>query len=123
MYRHDDLHAAILAQTAHTADTTNGNIVSRESLLAELANAAERNRRQALRVTQLEKRLSEALGETVWRETGLGAPTDLDALQRQITHLEQQAADLKRQLADRTDELEAARATSRELMAQLNRGL
>jgi ABC-type transporter Mla subunit MlaD len=84
-------------------------------------NSAERNRRQALRTAQLEKRLSEALGETVWQQTGLGASSALDALQRQISHLEQQVVDLGRQLADRTDELEAARATSRELMAQLNR--
>lgn len=121
IYRHDDLHAAIIAQTTHTADTTSDTTVSRESLLVELANSAERNRRQALRTTQLEKRLSEALGETVWQQTGLGASPDLDALQRQISHLEQQVIELRRQLADRTDELDAARATTRELMAQLNR--
>ena len=42
-------------------------------------------------VHQLEKRLSEALGEHAWRQSGLGAPADIDALHQQITHLEQQA--------------------------------
>lgn len=57
----------------------------------------------------------------VWRETGLGAPADLDTLHRQITSLQQEVTELRRQLTERTEELEAARAASRELMAQLNR--
>jgi hypothetical protein len=44
---------------------------------------------------QLEKRLSEALGEQAWRESGLGAPADIDALDQKITYLEQQSADLR----------------------------
>lgn len=72
------------------------------------------------RVQQLEKRLSEALGETAWREAGLGTPTDIDALHQKITHLEQQAIDLRLQLQERDEDLSAARATNRELMAQLN---
>jgi hypothetical protein len=94
--------------------------VPKQSLLAELANAAERGRRRAQHMTHLEKRLSEALGKTVWQETGLGAPVDVDTLQRHNTRLEQQIADLHGQLADRQDGLDAAR-TNRELMAQLNR--
>lgn len=121
IYRHDDLRAAVLERAAQPRDVVDENLVSRESLLVELANAAERHRRQAARITLLENRLSDALGESAWRETGLGAPADLDALQRRITQLEQHDAELRRQLADRADEPEAARATNRELMAQLNR--
>ena len=72
------------------------------------------------RVRQLEKRLSEALGEQAWRESGLGAPADIDALSQQVTHLEQQAIDLRLQLEERDQDLAAARAANRELMAQLN---
>jgi hypothetical protein len=68
----------------------------------------------------LEKRLSEALGEQTWRESGLGAPTDIDALNQTITHLEQQAIDLRLQVEERDEDLAAARATNRELMARLN---
>ena len=60
------------------------------------------------------------LGEQAWRESGLGAPADIDTLTQKITHLEQQAADLQLQLEERDEELTAARAANRELMAQLN---
>ena len=56
----------------------------------------------------------------LWRESGLGAPADIDALNQKITHLEQQAADLRLQLEERGDELSAARTANRELMTQLN---
>ena len=72
------------------------------------------------RVRQLEKRLSEALGEQAWRESGLGVPADIDALSQKVTHLEQQAIDLRLQLEERDQDLAAARAANRELMAQLN---
>ena len=69
---------------------------------------------------QLERRLSEALGEQAWRESGLGAPADIDALNHKLTHLEQQAIDLRLQLDDRDQDLAAARAANRELISQLN---
>ena len=72
------------------------------------------------RVQQLEKRLSQALGEQAWRESGLGAPADIDTLNQKITHLEQQVIDLRLQLDERDQDLAAARAANRELMAQLN---
>jgi hypothetical protein len=47
----------------------------------------------AAHTQQLEKRLSELLGEQAWRATGLGAPTDIDQLQQRIATLEQQVVD------------------------------
>ena len=87
-----------------------------ESLLA----AHERAARLNTRVHQLEKRLSEALGEHTWRESGLGVPTDIDALHQRISQLEQHNLDLQQQLDERDDDLAAARAANRELMARLN---
>jgi hypothetical protein len=72
------------------------------------------------RIQHLEKRLSETLGEEVWRESGLGAPADIDALNQTIAHLEQQATDLRMQIEERDEDLAAARAANRELMARLN---
>ena len=60
------------------------------------------------------------LGEQAWRESGLGTPADIDAVNQKIIHLEQQAIDLRLQLEEQGDELSAARATNRELMTQLN---
>jgi hypothetical protein len=86
----------------------------RQRVIAALNRALDDGTRQ------LEKRLSEALGEQAWRESGLGAPADTDALNQKVTHLEQQAIDLRLQLGEREQDLAAARAANRELMAQLN---
>ena len=101
-------------------DHAAGPGVTRASLQADLLAAHERALRLNARVRQLEKRLSETLGEQAWRESGLGMPADLDALTQKISHLEQQAADLSLQLEERDQDLAAARAANRELMAQLN---
>ncbi|MGB3013774.1 MAG: hypothetical protein WBB41_04105, partial [Candidatus Nanopelagicales bacterium] len=94
--------------------------VSRASLQADLLAAHERAARLASHIQRLERRLSEALGERLWRESGLGAPQDLDELQQRITQLEQQAIDLRLQLEERDQDLAAARAANRELMTRLN---
>lgn len=96
------------------------SLVSKASLQADLANAQERNARLDARVRQLEKKLSELLGEQARGESGLGAPEDIDALKRQINELEQKVVDLNSQLEDRIAELQAARAANREMMTRIN---
>ncbi|MFB7648059.1 DUF6262 family protein [Streptomyces sp. NPDC056084] len=120
LYRHRDLlervHAAASAPPAEGRHAA----VSRVSLQTDLGNALERNRRLTARIQQLEKRLSESLGEQVWAESGLSTPTDLDQLQRRLTNLQQELAQMRGQLDERTEELEAARAANRELTRALN---
>jgi len=123
LYRHRDLLAQVHAlEAAPTAagEHAPGPAVTRASLQADLLAAHERAARLTARIQQLEKRLSEAIGEQAWRESGLGAPADIGALTQKITYLEQQAIDLRLQLEERDDDLTAARAANRELMAQLN---
>ena len=120
IYRHSDLHAAVHHQAARDTTPSDGTRASRQALQADLANALERNTRQTQRISRLEKKLSHVLGDNAWRESGLGAPTDIDALQQRITSLEQQLAAAAVQLAARDDDLDAARSANRELMAQLN---
>ncbi len=122
LYRHRELLEKIHALAAEPPTTSQsaGPAVTRASLQTDLLAAHERAARLNTRVQHLEKRLSDALGEHAWRESGLGTPTDIDALHQQITHLEQQAIDLRLQLAERDDDLAAARATNRELMARIN---
>ena len=81
LYRHRDLLEKIHALQAEpaTGDSA-GPAVTRASLQADLLAAHERAVRLNARIQHLEKRLSEALGDQAWRESGLGAPADIDAL-------------------------------------------
>ncbi|MDV8009304.1 hypothetical protein [Rhodococcus sp. IEGM 1318] len=94
---------------------------TRESLQADLANAQQRIARFAAHNAVLERKPSELLGQQVWRESGLGAPADVEQLQRRITTLEQQVVDLTGRLEERDQELGAARTANRELFANMNR--
>ena len=122
LYRHRDLLEKIHAQAAEppTASAGVGPTVTRASLQADLLAAHERAARLHSRVQHLERRLSDALGERAWHTSGLGAAADVDALHQHITRLEQRVIDLGLQLAERDEDLAAARATNREFMARIN---
>ena len=121
LYRHRDLLERIHAAETQLPDKPEiGARVTRASLQADLLAAQQRCTRMAARTQQLETRLSELLGEQAWRASGLGAPADIDQLQQRIVTLEQQIVELRLQLEERDQDLAAARAANRELMAQLN---
>ena len=122
LYRHRDLLSKIHALEAAppAAGHATGPAVTRASLQADLLAAQERAVRLNARVQQLEKRLSEALGEQAWRASGLGQSPDLDQLREQAASLQQQNIGLRLTLEERDQELNAARAANRELMAHLN---
>jgi hypothetical protein len=85
LYRHRDLLEQLQrGQAAEPAGGAAGPQVSRESLRADLANAHERNRRLQARIQHLDRRLSEAMGEQAWRESGLSAAADIEAFSGQI---------------------------------------
>ena len=122
LYRHRDLLDKIhaLEATPPAPADALGPAVTRASLQADLLAAGDRTQRLNSRIRQLEKRLSETLGETAWQKSGLGVTPDIDALNQTINHLEQQVIDLRLQLEERDQDLAAARAANRELIAQLN---
>src|SRR5450631_1761680 len=117
-----DLLEQVHATEAQPPSTSgsSGSTISRASLQTDLLNAQQRCTRLAGRVQQLEKRLSEQLGEQAWHQSGLGAPDDIDQLKQRIVFLEQQSTDLRLQLDERDQDLAAARVTNRELMTRLN---
>ena len=125
LYRHRDLLGKIHATEASppAAGAAAAPAVTRASLQADLLAAHERALRLTARIRQLEHRLSGMLGEHAWRESGLATPADTGALSQKITDLEQQAIDLRLQLEQRDEDLAAARAANRELMAQLNHAM
>lgn len=122
LYRaqHRDLLDAL--HTAAHAPTGAGDMpaASRASLQADLANSQDRCKRLAEHIALLEKRLSTLMGEHAWNQSGLGAAVDLDELRTQIHRLEQANTELRDKVEDLEDELEAARAANRELIAQNN---
>jgi regulator of replication initiation timing len=109
------------AQAPPDASLPRTSQVSRQSLLADLANLRAHNERLRRQNAKLTKRLSDALGEEVFRASGLGGPDQTEALRRRVGELEQTTADLRQQLQERTEELGVARATNRDLMAEVNR--
>lgn len=125
LYRHRDLLAQVHAQAAEppAVPAGRGPAVSRASLQADLLAADARTARLAAQVRRLEQRLSEVLGDQVWREVGIGGPEDTEQLKAPITTLEQQVVDLELKLQDQGEELAAARGANPELMGQLNRPL
>jgi chromosome segregation ATPase len=120
LYRHRDLLGQIHATQAGPPGAGTGPAVTRASLQADLLAAHQRALRLTARIQQLETRLSEALGDQAWRESGLGAPADIDVLNHKIANLDQQVTGLRLELDERDSELAAARAANRELMARLN---
>lgn len=117
--QHRDLLAAVQAAASEPRSGV-GPAASRASLQADLANSQDRCKRLADHVSLLEKRLSAAIGEEVWSRSGLGSSIDVEDLRRQIITLEENNADLRLKMEDLGEELAAARAANRELMAQFN---
>ncbi|MEU9109925.1 hypothetical protein AB0D54_37495 [Streptomyces xanthophaeus] len=113
LYRHRDL-LDVLHTAAHEPISQFGSDcpVTRASLQADLANAGARSARLAARVQELEERPSKALGEKIWRTSGLGAPADVAELTSRLTQLEQRNVELIRALEERQAALDAARATT-----------
>src|SRR5262249_50492695 len=121
LYRHHDLRAQIHARAAAPASSPASTAASKQSLLADLANLREQNQRLRKQNTDLTARLSEVLGEEVFRASGIGRTDDTEALRARVGQLEQQVLDLRQELEERADDLTAARAANRDLMALANR--
>jgi hypothetical protein len=123
LYRHRDLLEQVHAREAQPPSLPGGGpAVTRASLQADLLAACERSARLAARIRLLEQRLSQALGEQAWRESGLGQSGGTGQLEQQITQLTEDNQQLRDGLAERDQDLAAARAANRELMARLNTG-
>jgi hypothetical protein len=121
LYRHHDLLDQIHASAAQPPNPPgNAPGVTRASLQAELLNSQQRVARLAGRVHQLEQRLSETLGDQAWHDSGLSAPDETHQLKQQIANLEQHSIDLRLQLEERDQDLDAARAANRDLITRLN---
>lgn len=105
------------------------SLITEQSLRADLANAKEQARQLTEEVTLLRQRLAHDLGRNADLARGQDTNPLLAQLEQRAAQLEADNHRLHRQVArqddqirDLTDTLDAARATNRDLMNQLNRG-
>lgn len=123
IHRHPDLRAEVFKAADQPPEllTERSGAVSRRSLEADNLNLQETNRRLANRIADLERHLSEYLGEQAFHRTGLGAGQNHAGLETKIAQLEHQILDMKNLLEERDEELAAAREAHRHFMADINR--
>ena len=123
IYRHPDLQAAVEAAVATPPSRSPApGQVSTASLKATVENERERNRRLTLRLSQLDRRLSEALGREAFRDAGLDDVDQTRAREDRVLELEQTNRELRKKLRNARDELAAAaQHVNQQLTRQLNR--
>ena len=120
LYRHPDLHAAVLAQAAAPTNSTGERAPAARPCWPTWSTSSS----ATLAWPPPSPRWS-AGSPRSWATPPGGSPasarhSDVDALQRKITELEQTIVELRADLSERDDELDAARAANRELMTRLN---
>ena len=100
--------------------SSTGPAVTRASLQADLLAAHERAARLNARIRNSKSGSPKRSANTPGANPGSAPPPTSTPSTRRISHLEQQVIDLHQQLDERDEDLAAARAANRELMAQLN---
>ena len=116
IYDHPELRAEIAHGARQVAGQCAGVVIA--SLRADLENAKARNRRLESDLAALRRRLGEVIGQDVLSQ--ITAPEHPSTADR-AGQLEQALSGAQEALAQRTEELQAARQINRELMARLNR--
>jgi hypothetical protein len=125
IYDHPELRAEAGRRSAqaadrHTAATTASARVTVASLRADLANAKAASHRLTTEHAALSRRLGQLLGQDAL--AGLDpATSDTSAASGRLAQLEQALFEAGEHLAQRTEELQAARQINRELISRLNR--
>jgi hypothetical protein len=125
IYDHPELRAEaerLSAQAAsrHAGATTASARVTVASLRADLANARAASHRLTTEHAALRQRLGQILGQDALASLD-HATTATSAASDRLAQLEQALFEAGEQLAQRTEELQAARQINRELISRLNR--
>lgn len=125
IYDHPELRAEAERRSAETAGRHAGATaasarVTLASLRADLANARAANHRQHTDLTALRRRLGQLLGQDALASLD-HATTGASAASGRLSQLEHELFQAGEELAQRTEELQAARQINRELISRLNR--
>lgn len=127
IYDHPELRAeaeqqAALGAARHSAALSAQTAVTAASLQADLANTKAANQRLQTDLAALRRHLGRALGQDVLADIAGDEPTTIAALTApRLAELDHALFETREALAQRTEELEAARRINRELLERLNR--
>ena len=127
IYDHPELRAeaeqqAVLHATRDTAAASAQTSVTTASLRADLANTKAANQRLHTELATLRRRLGRALGQDILAEIAGDEQPSIAALTTpRVAELEHALFQTQEALAQRTEELEAARRINREFLERLNR--
>lgn len=127
IYDHPELRAeaeqqAVVSATRDSAAVSAQTAVTTASLRADLANAKAANQRLQTDLGALRRRLGRALGQDVLAEIAGDEQTTIAALSApRVAELEHALFETQEALAERVEELEAARQINRELLERINR--
>ena len=125
IYDHPELRTEAERRSAKTAGrnaraATTSARVTVASLRADLANAKATNHRLTTELAALRRRLGQLLGQDALADLD-HATIDASAASGWLAQLEQALFQAGEELAQRTEELDAARQINRELIGRLNR--
>jgi hypothetical protein len=124
IYDHPELRAHAERRAAEIADRSAtdeaSGRVTLTSLRADLANTRAANQRLNTDLAGLRRRLGQLLGRDALADLEHSA-ADTAAADGRLAELEQSLFQTREELAQRTEELDAARQINRELLAKLNR--
>lgn len=125
IYDHPELRAQAERRAAETADhcaatSVENARVTLASLRADLANAKATNHRLNTELVGLRRRLGQLLGHDALADLEHAVP-DAGAANGRLAELEQSLFQAGEDLAQRSEELDAARQINRELLAKINR--
>lgn len=127
IYDHPELRAEAEQQVARIAEHESGALaanarVTTASLRADLANTKAANQRLHAELTALRQRLGRHLGQDVLAEIVGDDNAGISAVMApRVQELEHRLFEVQEELAQRAEELEAARRINRELLERLNR--
>lgn len=123
IYDHPELRAEIARSATQATERSTAHLaasarVSTASLRADLENAKARNRRLESELSALKRRLGQLIGAEAAADSG---DVDPSQLPNRVEQLDQALFDAREELAQRSEELDAARQINRELLGRLNR--
>lgn len=127
IYDHPELRAEAEQQAVRSAERDSAALrgdtrVTAASLRADLANAQAANQRSQTELAALRRRLGRLLGQDVLAEIVGDHDAQLNAVVApRIDELERTLFEAHEELAQRTEELAAARQINRELLERLNK--